>query len=178
MLIRTGDILMYYRPTKPHRLVERAIQLGEILEDGIQDREYYHVAIAVDAQTKVEANGVYVAKADIEKNRSFDLFRPPIAHHVRHQAMQTILTMEGQKYDWWLIFDDVLRYISFGLLRLPESFIAEREQTEKICSTLVGRYLRLAGYKHVDKRFPSPEDIYLAVKRYKVSEVSHGLNRK
>lgn len=165
--IREGDILLY---RKGGHVSEALIDFGEELEDGIQAREYYHVAVACNSQLKIEANGFEpVCITNIIDDGTFDVFRPQIPISRIRDGLYALRKLEGQKYDWWTIADEALRDLTFNLIHLPENFINDEERRRKICSTLVAFYFRKCEWG-VLKRWPkpSPEDIYLLVKEYQV----------
>jgi hypothetical protein len=167
-LIREGDILLYY---KGGAWSAPLIDLGEILEDGWQKREYYHCAVALDAQQKIETDGYPVKVDNIQYDGSFDLFRPPIPAQDIRRGLDATRQLIGQKYDWLLIVDDALRFTSRGIIHLPRRWIESEERRRKICSSLVVYYLRAAGW-HGVRRWPpaTPEDLFLALKDYQVYE--------
>ncbi len=159
-----GDILLY---RKSPSIADRLVEFGERLEDGAQDREYYHVAIALNANDKIEAYGKSVAIHPIDYG-NFDAFRPPIAPRRIGIGLGTIRQYVGQAYDWWLIIDDALRYISRGVFHLPVSFIRSTERRGKVCSSLVVSYFKAAYWGPNLTSNASPEDIWIAVKDYPV----------
>lgn len=161
--VKAGDILLYgHAPNFETRM----IQFGEILEDGIQDQEFYHVAIALNALNKIEANGKYVEINPIDYGK-FSIFRPPIDQLNIKKGLDESCQLVGEPYDWLLIFDDVLRYLTHNFIHLPEKWINLQERHKKICSSLVAFYFRKAGW-HDSKDQPNPEDIYLMVKNWRI----------
>lgn len=170
-LAKPGDILLY---KKSPSILDKFIIDGEILEDGLHHREYYHVAIALDASNKIEAYGKSV-RIDAIDYGNFDAFRPPISHPRIQTALSAVQKFVGQYYDWWLIVDDALRYMTRFIPRvlggpwhLPVSFIKDEERRGKVCSSLVVKYFTAAHWGPKLGRNASPEDIYLAVKDYLV----------
>ncbi|GMA64939.1 hypothetical protein NZD89_06025 [Alicyclobacillus fastidiosus] len=170
-LAKPGDILLY---RKSPSIGDDLIIEGESFEDGRQDREYYHVAIALDANNKIEAYGKSVAIHPIDYG-NFDAFRPPIGSHRVKSALAVIRRCVGQGYDWWLIIDDAIRYLTKfipkrlgGPWHLPVSFIQSDERRGKVCSSLAVAYLNAALWGPKLGRNASPEDIYLAVKDFPI----------
>ncbi len=165
-LAHEGDLLFYYRVKNPY---EEAVDVGEYFELGHQSRYYYHVAIALSSAEKVEADGHFVAKHRLIYNGAFDIFRPPAPY--RERGINAILAEVGERYDWWLDIDDGLRYLTRDRIHLPVEFIRNRERKEKQCVTLALRYLALAGYQAPFRlgRNSSPQDVYRAVKKWKVA---------
>lgn len=178
--VHEGDILLYRRI---NTAAEAAIVFGEVLEDGIEDREYYHCAIALSSTQKVEALGE-ICVTNIVQDGSFDVFRVPLHPDDIRQGLHAALKLVGQKYDWWLIADDVLRYLTRGHVHLPKKFIESKERRMKICSSFVHYFFRRATRPKSSvysvavrgsilrrlKRWPppSPQDLYLAVQEYEV----------
>lgn len=166
LICQPGDILVYYRNPS---VIDRGIQLAEEIEDGPQPRFYYHVAIALDANRKLEAYR-RVGIHPIEYNDTFDVFRPPIAHRRRDNALQFVRSFVGQRYDYILILDDALRYLTHGHVHLPVRYVKSLERHMKVCSSLLVRYLLKAMWGPKLGRNASPEDVYLAVKDYGVRD--------
>lgn len=166
MDVQPGDILLYY---KGGGWSAPAIKLGEILEDGLQPREYYHAAVALDAQHKIETNGFPVSITEIIFDKSFDVFRPPIEPEDIQRGLHETLKLIGQKYDWVAIVDDALRFLTQGVFHLPTRWVMSEERRRKICSSMVNYYLWQAGWTGI-RRFPppTPEDLGLALKPYQV----------
>lgn len=166
--IQPGDILLYYRDGG--LLSDPLIKLGEVLEDGPQSVEYYHCAIALDAKTKIETNGFEpVCVTNIIYDGTFDVFRPPIDQKSRNEALQKVMELQGQHYDWLLILDDAFRFMTFNLIHLPENRINNSERRRKICSTLVAFYFESAKWGELRKwPRPTPEDIWLEVQEFPV----------
>lgn len=166
MVVEAGDILLYrHAPTITTRLIE----LGEVLEDGKQSHEYYHVAIALSSIRKIEANGNRVQIAPVNNGGIYDVYRPPLSSFQIHMGLAHVKAMEGQRYDWLLIVDDALRYLTHNLVHLPVRWVKRNERYMKICSTLAAEYLKAAKFVS-DVEFTdntSPEDIWLAVKDYR-----------
>lgn len=160
---RPGDILLYPLTSLLHP-VEDAISAGEYFEDGPQARYYYHVAIALNDTDKIEADGRFVAIHPIDYGKP-DVFRPPASAIKISTALWKVRNwFLGQRYDWWLIFDDVLRALSGNRLHLSIDFINSKERHAKICSSLATVYLKLLGIKvKKNKRRPwaraTPQDI-------------------
>ncbi|MFB5192747.1 hypothetical protein [Alicyclobacillus fastidiosus] len=171
-LAEPGDILLYRKyPSIGHDLIID----GEILEDGRQQREYWHVAIALDVKNKIEADGKTVAIHPIDYG-NFDAFRPPIGSRRIDLALSVIRQFVGQGYDWWLIIDDAIRYATKripkclgGPWHLPAAFIQSEERRAKVCSSLAVAYFNAAVWGPKLDRNASPEDIYLAVKDFPIN---------
>jgi hypothetical protein len=158
-VVKTGDILLYY----PSNLIWEAVVVGEILEDGIQDKEYCHVAIALNDREKIEADGHAVVINPIDYKERFDVYTVSEDRDAIHKALTSVQKYLGQGYDWLEIIDQALRDLSHGLLHLPKHLIMQSEAHRKICSTLAAVYLKELGIEV--KELPSPEDIYLAITR-------------
>jgi hypothetical protein len=156
-VVKTGDILLYY----PSNLIWEAVVVGEILEDGIQDKEYCHVAIALNDREKIEADGHAVVINPIDYKERFDVYTVSEDRDAIHKALTSVQKYLGQGYDWLEIIDQALRDLSHGLLHLPKHLIMQSEAHRKICSTLAAIYLKELGIEV--KELPSPEDIYLAI---------------
>jgi hypothetical protein len=163
--IEPGDILLYRklrnRNTEFIRFLER-------IENGPQVREYYHVAIALDSHSKIEANGNKVCIVPIGYG-SFDIFRPPIPPEQRDAALDVIKGLAGEPYDWSLVIDDVLRCLTLNLVHLPVALVQAEELHKKTCTSLVVDYLWVAKWGKTWNLNVSPEDIYFLVKNYPVS---------
>jgi|GEM_PF-5092489 len=158
-----GDILMYDKPPNfsTHLIVD-----GEHLEDPGQSIYFYHVAVALDAKAKIEANEHKVAIADIDYG-NFLVFRPPISAVDVFKGLDAVKKLEGQGYDYLMILDDTLRFATENLVHLPDDWVADAETHRKICNTVVYYYLKAAG--HPIPTMPrSPEDVYIWVKDWLV----------
>ena len=162
---KPGDILLY---GKPPTLSTKLIEVGEELEDGTQEKEYYHVAIALNQFDKIEAQGKNVGIASIDYGR-FDVYRPPIPAYQIKQGLGETRKLVGEPYDWWLIIDeaparpDAQLNSSTGIIHPVER--ATREDMFDasrflFCKGTVGAFEEVAE--------PDPEAIYLAVKDYRV----------
>ncbi len=161
-----GDILLYFRAPN---LGTRLIQVGEELEDGVDKRMAYHVAVAMDQYTKIEANGHSVADAPIDY-ANCRVFRPPILSQNIHNGLHAVRKLIGQRYDWVLILDDALRYLSHDRVHLPVGYVRSEERRGKVCSSLVSVYLRAAAWEPAKAltRNASPQDDYLLLRAYEV----------
>ncbi len=166
-LIQRGDVLGYYKATTT---LEALIQFGERLEDGPHNREYYHVAVALDNFSKIEADGVKVAINPITSDNGYAIFRLPVSQSKIDQALTKLRGLMGQRYDWVLIVDDGLRYLSKGitgreLLHLPAWFVRRKERTEKICVSVLRKYCNYLHYEPIGNldTWSSPEDWCLAL---------------
>lgn len=162
-----GDILLY---RDPPTWATRLIIDGEHMEDPREKRYYYHVAVVKNPRLKIEAQGKNVAVAPIDNGGVFDVFRPPVPHENIQEGLYAIEKYEGQAYDWAAIVDDGLRYLTHGIVHLPDKFIYSMERHRKICSTLVGDYLMATHWGPYFGIGTSPEDIYDAVKDYPVRQ--------
>ncbi|WAH40635.1 hypothetical protein NZD89_20320 [Alicyclobacillus fastidiosus] len=165
--VQPGDILLYRslrnRNTKLIKFFERC-------EDGPQVRGYYHVAIALDSQLKIESNGKRVTIEPINYGM-FDVFRPSIPSQQRNAAINYLKGFYGQPYDWWLVTDDLLRYFTHNVIHLPVSFVQIEERNKKTCSSLVSQYFSVAKWGPALSQNVSPEDIYRYLKNYQVTDV-------
>ncbi|WDL96956.1 hypothetical protein [Alicyclobacillus sp. ALC3] len=161
-----GDILLYHRPPN---LSTRLIEDGERLEDPGEPEYFYHVAIALDKYTKIEANGKTVAKANIDYGK-FRTFRLPFGHDAIQRGLNLVLSYEGEPYDWPLIIDDGLRYATHDLVHLPVAYIRSEERRRKVCSSLAAKDLVAVRpeWAPLLGRNSSPEDIYNVVKSFPV----------
>lgn len=159
-----GDILLYRRLQTTE---VREIDFIERLSDGSQPYYYYHCAIALDANMQIESNGKTVV-TQLIVDEGFDAFRPPVRTEERNSALELLQRFVGQKYDWILIADDILRAFTHHLIHLPVSLVTSEERHRKICSSLVVRYLNAAGCKTNLNQNALPEDIYFTVKDYQV----------
>lgn len=161
-----GDILMF---RELDTLEVREIDWIERLKDGQQPYLYYHCSIVVDKDTLMESNG-YKVVLRRTPSTGFDAFRPPLSLDKRRQAIEQLKGLIGQKYDWVLIVDDVLRALTHNVIHLPGGLVAREERYRKICSTLVVRYLNFAGWNQKQLTLNAlPEDIYLALRDYQVA---------
>lgn len=161
--IEKGDLLFYYKK-KNFLIFGNLIKFGEFLEDGRQEKTYFHVAIALDDKTLLEADGKTVTKNPIDYEDGFDVYRVSLPK--LDDAIQYALSLEGEKYDWTLIIDDGLKYLTHGFIHLPEEMIDKLEKHMKICSTLAEVYLEQGGFTGKIRDEASPEDVYLPIKQY------------
>lgn len=164
---REGDILLFYaNPTFEQELIE----LGERLEDGPQPRMYYHCAVATGERRKIEAlSRVY--ETSISYDGSFDVFRPSIPLVNVRKGLRYLRGLLGERYDWLLIVDDGLRYLTQSIVHLPKRMVLNNERQRKICSSLVADYLDKAGFRCGLKTYaiPSPQDLAIALQPYQVT---------
>lgn len=166
MFANPGDILLY---RKNPSVFDRLIVEFEEKEHRKQKEYFYHVGIALDSWNTIEADGRYVEVNPIDYERA-EIFRPPISQQSINYALNEIRKYIGQRYDWMLILDDALRYITRNLIHLPIGYIRSTERHAKVCSTLVRRYFFYAGWGLFYGVNESPEDIWLAIKDYEVKE--------
>jgi hypothetical protein len=161
---QSGDILLY---RKSPTLFEQLVEDFEQFEDGRQRYQFYHCGIALDTWNTIEADGrrVNVNPIDYEKA---SIFRPPIQNPDINYALGKIRKFIGQRYDWMLILDDAIRYLTHNKIHLPAKYIRSTERHAKVCSTLVARYFYFAGWGAFYGFNESPEDIWLSVKDYEV----------
>ncbi len=163
-IVEPGDILLYRklrnRKTETIKFIER-------LKNGPQVREYYHVAIALDKHSKIEANGKVVTMKPIDDEQC-DVYRPPIPPQQRDSGIGYMKRLTGEPYDWWLVTDDVLRYITRDVIHLPVGFVQAEERHKKICTSLVVQYFAAAKWGPKLSPNVSPEDIYFLVKKYEI----------
>lgn len=164
--ILPGDILLYGKHSGP---ITHLIDWGEIIEDGKQSKEFYHVAIALNEYTKIEADGKNVAIKPIDYG-NFDIYRPPIKKDNINKGLNATRKLIGQPYDWPLIIDDALRYLTKGHVHLPTKWINSLERHMKICSSVAAFYFKYTGWYQSKNWHPSPEDIYLMVKKWPVND--------
>lgn len=162
LICEPGDILMYRHG---NTLDKRLIDFGERLEDGAQSPMYYHVAIALGPNLKIEAQGKSVAIDTIDYG-NFDPYRPPLSAAQIHDGLTAVKKCVGQPYDWWLIINDALSYLTHGIVHLPTKWIESEERKSKICSSLAALYFKAAGLGVRWALSVSPEDIFLAVKEW------------
>ena len=171
-MIQPGDVLGYY---KANNAYDDLIQWAEYAEDGIRHPEYYHVAVALDAQRKIEAVEGGVRIDPIVQDGTFNTFRLPVAPTRVAPALAKLERLVGEHYDNWLIVDDALRYFSLGLtgsecIHLPTAFIRRKQRTEVICVSVLRRYCRYAGFKAPNwlTTWSSPEDWGTALEGWQV----------
>ncbi|MFB5192646.1 hypothetical protein [Alicyclobacillus fastidiosus] len=160
LICESGDILLYETPPN---LDTRLILKGERMEDPGGARYFYHVAIALDANWKIEAQGKTVAITDIDYGR-FAVFRPPIPPSRVKNGVAAVRDCVGQNYDWLAIMNDGLSYLTRGRIHLPKRWVESSERKRKICSSLVALYFNAAKWGPKFGLTVSPEDIYEAVK--------------
>ncbi|WP_436663535.1 hypothetical protein ACOALA_13405 [Alicyclobacillus acidoterrestris] len=170
IICEPGDILLYGRAPN---LDTRLILKGERMEDPGEDKYFYHVAIALDANWKIEAQGKTVAITEIDYERC-TVFRPPIPEWRVKLGLAAVMRCEGQKYDWLAIVNDGLSYLTHGLVHLPDTWIASVEHKRKICSSLVALYFKSAQWGPKFGWRVSPEDIYDAVQDWPVTGQAAG----
>lgn len=164
ILCKAGDILLY---EKPPNLDTRLILDGERMEDPGENRYFYHVAIALDVNRKIEAQGATVAIDQIDYGK-FAVFRPPIPESHVKAGIASAMKCVGQKYDWLAIINDALSYLTRGLIHIPDKWVESSERKRKICSSLVADYFKAAQWGPKFGLTVSPEDIYEAVKEWPV----------
>jgi len=167
-IVKPGDILLYDRV---RTAVEALIDFGENLADGPQSDTFYHCAIALDSQNKLEADGKQIAQHPIVYDGSWRLFRPPISPAANARALAADQKLVGQKYDDWLIVDDGLRDATHNIIHLPGGFIASKELHGKVCSSFLLAHFRAAGSPLADGLTAnvSPQNWYPRLRRYEVT---------
>jgi hypothetical protein len=163
-IVEPGDILLY---RKLRNRKTESIKFIQRLKDGPHVREYYHVAIALDKQSKIEANGKVVTIEPVNDEQC-DVFRPPIPPQQRNSGIDYMKRLAGEPYDWWLVTDDILRYVTHDVIHLPVGFVQAEERNKKICTSLVVQYFSAAKWGPKLSPNVSPEDIYLLVKKYEI----------
>lgn len=165
---QAGDILLYRRVMT---LTEALIDVGEVLEDGPQNKIYYHCAVALDEYHEISALASGVRVYSITYNDEFDIYRLPIPPDKLKESLDRLKTLEGQPYDWVCIVDDSLRYLTRGLVHLPEWWVRSTERHCKICITFIRKDLKWANF---NPPIPltlhsSPEDLALALRKWRVT---------
>lgn len=161
-----GDVLLY---RKDPSLFDRLVDEFEEAERPKQKKYFYHCGIALNQFETIEADGRYVEVNPIDYERA-EIFRPPISQQSINYALSEIRRYIGQRYDWMLIIDDALRYLTRNLIHLPVGYIRSIERHAKVCSSLVAKYFFYSGWEQFYGVNESPEDIWLAVKDYEVKE--------
>lgn len=164
MFANPGDILLY---RKDPSVFDGLVDEFEEMEYRKQKEYFYHVGIALNNFETIEADGRYVEVNPIDYERA-DIFRPPINQQSINYALGEIRKYIGQSYDWILILDDALRYLTRNLIHLPVRYIRSRERHAKVCSTLVAKYLGYAGWGPLYGLNVSPQDLWFAIKDYEV----------
>ncbi len=172
--IRAGDILLYYHSPD---LIDRGIDFFEWFEHPYQPLYFYHAAVALSHDRQIEAFRHVEIRAIPYTDRPFMIFRPPICDSVIDKGLDHIQRYVGQSYDYTVIVDDALRYVSHNRIHLPVSWIESDERKEKDCSALVVKYLvatrmlkalRSSHNNLTLDRNASPEDLYILLRSYKV----------
>ncbi|GMA59661.1 hypothetical protein GCM10025859_01010 [Alicyclobacillus fastidiosus] len=166
----TGDILLYSTP--PNFDTCLVIE-GERMEDPGESRYFFHVAIALDANRKIEARGKTVAIDQIDYGQ-FAVFRPPVPPSRIQAGIEAVRECIGQHYDWLAIINDGMSYLTRDLAHLPDKWVASSEHKRKICSSLVALYFKTASWGPKFGLTVSPEDIYEAVKEWPVVGLTAG----
>lgn len=162
---RPGDVLLYEHP--PTRLT-KLIEDGECREDPGEKRYFYHCAVALDAYSKIEADGRDTTINPIDYG-NFACFRPPYDPVKLDGALSWARTQEGRLYGWIGVFDEGLRDISGGYLHFSKWFITWANNRWPFCSWLGGEIMNRAGFMVPMWPPPCPEDIYEAVKKWPVN---------
>lgn len=167
-VVQAGDVLAYWRTSN---FTEELIDAGEVLEDGPQEREYFHVALALNSTQKIESltsTGVGLHK--IIYDGSFDVFKVPMTDTKKNRALNAALSLVGERYNWWAVVDDGLRYLSGGKVHLPKKFIDWTERYTKECSGVLFFAFRKALWKPALRINayppPSPQDVVDMLKPY------------
>lgn len=163
---RPGDVLIYF---KAPNLTTRIIEYGEERIDPGEDRYAYHVAVALDAFAKIEADGKETEINPIDYGR-FEVYRPPYPDPARmSSALLWGCAQRGRLYGWIGIIDQGIRDISGGRLHLPRWFVTWADKRWPYCSTLAQSIISKAGFDGIPRwPPPSPEDVYKTVKLYQV----------
>lgn len=171
-----GDILFYF---KSPNLETRLIQIGEDLEEGETAIWPYHVAVALTAYVKVEANGKKTDIVPIDYGK-FRLCRPPYDPAKINQALGWARTQAGRLYGWIGIADQALRDLSLGKLHLPRGLVQWSDSHWPYCSTLATDTAVRAGFNEQMKklgkqglrRWPpnSPADMWKVMKQFEIDK--------
>lgn len=161
-----GDVLLYDRSNS---FTARAIDAGEVLEDGPEDREFHHSAIALDPFYKIEADGKHTEIKPIDYGM-FATFRPPYDRKKLPVALDWARkTQVGRLYGWIGIVDQILRMLTRNRVHMPRWFIQWTNKLWPYCSPLSTNIMIRAGYNGVlPWPPPTPQDIYHGVKQYEV----------
>lgn len=166
-----GTALFYFRATQ---FDERLVDEGEEWQDPKAPRYYYHVAVALDAKEKIEALGIGVCRDNIVYDGAFDAISPPVDPKKKNEALAKLLTLVGQRYDWWEDLDDALRIISYKLfghewVHLPVKLIRSTARREKNCVAVLRKYLKWAGSPVRIPLFATPLQAYQRIHEYLIN---------
>lgn len=155
-------VLFYYGA---RNFFDEVIDFGEHIEDGPAKHYFYHLAVAENSTNKMEALSNGVQEDVIDYSRQFLLVNPPVDPARKSTALHRLRSLIGQQYDWWVIVDDALRILSkalFGrpVVHLPARFVKSQERHEKICVSLLRKYLNWAGSSIRIPYYATVEDAY------------------
>ena len=114
LICEAGDILLYGTPPNfdTHLILD-----GERMEDPGEDRYFFHVAIALDANRNIEAQGKTVAIDQLDYGK-LAVFRPPIRAPRMKTGIEAVRECVGQRYDWLAIINDALSYRNGAHIRI------------------------------------------------------------
>jgi len=142
-ILLPGDVVLVHG----HDFVDDAIEF-------VTHSKYSHVALAVNGNTLIEAQGGRVVGYQPASAYSgqADVFRTQLAPDVLARVVAKAESYRGEHYDDELIVVELVRYATG--INLPCE-----ELHKLICSTLVGDAFRGEGYDPcLGIRFPSPAD--------------------
>lgn len=167
-----GDLLFYFRVDD---VGEALIIAGEDLEEHSAGPWPWHVAIALDAWSKIEADGRTTAIHPIDYHNCV-VCRPPYPNTQKlNKELGWARKQIGRLYGWIGVIDQGLRDISGGRLHLPRWFVTRVDKLMPFCSTLAQSVTWRSGW-HAVVAYPppSPADVWKAAKRYAVCACPKG----
>jgi len=146
--IQAADVI-FYRPTG---------FLGRVISY-FTSSPYSHVALAIDANTIIEANRFIktrVVPIEYDKNITHIYRLENLTQVEREKIVEIALSMEGTDYDYAQIFEMLFRIV----FRIKRTLF--NNQKKLTCSEVVDKSYYLAGFKRKDTEFlydVTPEEL-------------------
>lgn len=161
---KPGDCLIYF---KSKSVTAELIRFGERLQDPNEDMYAFHIAVALDKYRKIETNGAPTEIRTIDYG-NFLVFRPPYDSAKLPAALRWIQKLEGRWYGWIGVIDQGMRDLTGGYVHLPRWLITRIDNKWPYCSWEYGEFANRAGFSLPMWPPPSPEDVYDAVRQWRV----------
>lgn len=173
-----GDILLFAPQNDAGWRIdteEKLIAFGErLVHPHATGPLFIHAAIVLSETIYAQEDGIVHPSqiAHIPATQSVFVKRLALSDEQRSRIPNAARSMYGERYDYMLDVYLGLRYLATGLhyatrnytgglIALPPLLVGHESRDRLICSTYVARVLRIAGYKGIRKRYPSPEGLRL-----------------
>lgn len=162
---QAGDVLFYFDAPN---VETRLIQFGESIEEHAPGPWPYHVAIALNATQKIEADGKETAINPIDYGK-FVICRPPYDKRKLPKALAWSRRQEGKLYGWFGILDQILRILFRKKGLVPRWLVEWADKRWPYCSYLYQEFAPRAGFTDIPVWPPAtPADCWIPLRKYTV----------